>query len=234
MSVRWIVAAVVVAGCADQRAEPGGLAQDRVIAVRATPPRLVPGERAVIDVLSTSVEGGPVEGLPSVLTLSPSTTDALSGVIDGVEVVCPDDGLLAAARVELGLDADAPVPLTVLVALPIAGDVRTATKTVWFGDVATNPVIAEIRIAGDLVAPTELELSIDATEGDEVDWLTSRGEVSEVGDAVAHLQVDEPGDVTVVVVLRDDRGGVAWRIETIEIFQSSQSTSGGGTKPWTR
>jgi hypothetical protein len=215
--VRWAAALLVLAGCADQGAQPWDLEHDRVIAVRATPPRAVPGERVVLDALVTTVEGGPAEVVPSELTLPPATVESLRGVVDDVEVVCPDDALLQVARVELGLDADAPVPLTVIVAAPVGDEVRAAIKTVWFGDVGANPAIGEIRVTGEPAVGVELELAIDATEDDEVDWLTSHGDISDVDDPVAHLVVDEPGPVTIVAVLRDGLGGVAWQVATLDV-----------------
>jgi len=209
--------ALAFAACAEPGAQPWDLAHDRVIAVRATPPRLLPGERATVDALVTSEADGPAEVAPAALAVPPGTVEPLAGAIEGGEVVGPDDAALAAARDALGLDADAPVPLTVVVTVPVAGEIFAATKTVWLGATAENPALDDIAITGEPVAPVELELAVDAGDDDEVDWLSSSGDISDVDDPVAHLQLDEPGDVTVVVVLRDGLGGVAWRIAELAV-----------------
>jgi hypothetical protein len=194
-----------------------------VIAVRATPPRLLAGEAAIIDLLVTSEAAGPDEVAPAMLTVAPDTIAALAGVVHGDQVIAPDDETLDQARVALGLRAGEPVPVSLIASLELDDHLLVATKTVWLGDHGDNPAIDEIRIAGTpadagaVVAPGMLELAIDAAADDRVDWLTSVGELSDFDDPVAHLDVTEAGDATLVVVRRDDRGGVAWRSVTVEI-----------------
>src|SRR5690348_9926101 len=95
-------AATGSSGCADDQTQRWELVHDRVIAVRATPPRLLAGEAAIIDLLITSQTAGPDEVAPAMLTVAPDTIAALAGVVHGDQVIAPDDETLDQARVALG------------------------------------------------------------------------------------------------------------------------------------
>lgn len=204
------------------------LVHDRIVAVRATPPGLAAGERATVDVLITSEAGGPAAVAPMLVAVAPATPAPLVAAVTpaggGWEVAAPPAEALAAARTALGLAADAPVPLGLVVTVAIGEQVFVATKTVWLGAAAANPTIPELRVDGTamgeapaVVGAGEVELAIDAAEDDDVAWFTSIGDLEDALDPVAHLIVEEPAEGLVVVVRRDPRGGVAWRVAGLSV-----------------
>ncbi len=223
--------AALAAGCGADLDEPWQLAHDRIIAVRATPPRILPGEQSTIDVL-LGFEKLPVEerGPDLAMVVSPaSLSDVLA--LEGGQwlVTAPDEDRLAAARAELELAADEPVPLQVGVAVTWPYDVaavdgRTfaATKTIFLGESAANPELVGMMIDGaepaaELVVPAEDKVPLFVEADDTVaivNWLTSCGEMHDFDLHSAYLKVlpDQPQDGQLAVVLRDDRGGVTWRV----------------------
>ncbi|HEU4730898.1 MAG TPA: hypothetical protein VFT22_23545 [Kofleriaceae bacterium] len=103
--------ALVVTGCTDDTDPPWQLDHDRIIAVRATPPRIAAGEQAVIDAL-IGHKGAPVaeQSPDEAIAVSPaSLSGALGRDASRWMVTAPDGPGLAAARGELGLPGDAPV-----------------------------------------------------------------------------------------------------------------------------
>ncbi len=225
-----LIFALALAGCASELDEPWMLDHDRIIAVRATPPRIMPGETSTIDLLA-GYEAMPVEerNPDAAVVLSPAS---LADVLDVATwtVTAPSDERLAAARAELGLDAGAPVPLQLGVAAtwpyPVQspdGTSFTATKIVWLGDSADNPELTGMRMSGaempdsgELVMPMseQVPLFIDADDTVEiVNWLTSCGEMHDSDLHAAYLVAPpEPCEGELSVVKRDDKGGVAWRV----------------------
>src|SRR5574337_1846950 len=144
---------------------------------------------------------------------------SLAGAVspDGT-VTAPDDAGLAAARTELGLAADAPVPLVV----GVESGGLAATKTVWLGASADNPVLTGVTIAGAprpamLVVPklTDVRLFVEADDSvDIVNWLTSCGTMHDFDLHSAYLRVEknDPQSGELALVLRDGQGGVAWQV----------------------
>ena len=63
-----------------------------------------------------------------------------------------------------------------------------------------------------------MPLSVSAVETDDVNWLTSCGNMHDFDLPQAHLRVEpeDPQTGELAVVLRDDRGGVTWRVWPIE------------------
>lgn len=227
---RALLIALALAGCASDLDEPWQLDHDRIIAVRATPPRIVAGERSTIDLLAGYEEAPLEERSPdAAVVLSPAS---LADVLDTSTwtVTAPDDDRLAAARAELGLEPGAPVPLQLGVAArwpypvqSVDGTSFTATKMVWLGDSADNPQLTGMRMngaempdAGELVMPMseQVPLLIDADDTvDIVSWLTSCGEMHDSDLHAAYIVAPaEPCEGELAVVKRDDKGGVAWRI----------------------
>ncbi|MDX2093345.1 MAG: hypothetical protein SFX73_36210 [Kofleriaceae bacterium] len=228
-----LVIALVLAGCGADIHEGWELDHDRIIAVRATPPRIAPGEQATIDLLLGST-AEPVAQQPpdAVVVISPPSL-ANVATTDGERwfITAPDDATLAAAREELALAPDAPVPLLIGVAkqwpypvTSVDGLTFQATKTIWLGERAVNPVMPNLLINGvdapdgsELVVPanTKVPLFIDAADPDHiVAWLTSCGEMHDFDVPSAYLVVppesNQEGELA--VVFRDGRGGVAWRV----------------------
>ena len=220
--MRWLVLAVALTGCVDDTSPPWQLDHDRIIAVRATPPRIAAGEQAVIDGL-IGFQGAPVAEQSPVdaEVLSPA---GFAPVLhnDGARwlVTAPSAEQLAAARAGLGLADDALVPVQLEVGY--AGGLR-ATKTVWLGGAAANPAMTNVEIdraaatqAALVVAPLrDVPLSIaldDATY--DVTWLSSCGTMHDFDLPSAFLRVEaaDPKTGQLALVVRDSAGGVSWRV----------------------
>jgi hypothetical protein len=221
--MRWAAALAVLAGCSADVDPDWQLSHDRVIAVRAAPPRLAPGEVATIDALLGHA-GQPPDGVDpdTAEVVSPaSLAGALGRQATHWTVTAPGDDRLAAARSELGLDAGAPVPLRLRVGFTQLG--QTALKVVWLGQHTDNPVIDPVTIGGmdglaqaQLTVPAGVDVplvvSFDATYN--INWLTSCGTMHDFDLAMAHLRVEpeDPHTGTLAIVVRDTLGGVAWQL----------------------
>jgi len=226
-----LAAALALAGCAGDLVMPFELDHDRVVAVRASPPRILAGERAELDALLASPTASPVEAPPELATVIAPMSLASALTYEGGRwgVTAPAEPQLAAARTELRLAADAPVPLQVGVSY--AGQTLLATKTVWLGATAQNPSLASATIdgvalaAGSAIVVTRevaITLDVEATDQDDVNWLTSVGETRDFDLPLAYLEVplaDEEervaGDLALVVRAND--GGVAWRVWPLRV-----------------
>jgi hypothetical protein len=217
--------------------EPWQLAHDRIIAVRATPPRIMPGEQSTLDLLLGYEELPIAQRGPDLaqVVMPESLEDTLAP--DGGQwiVTAPDEARLAAAREELGLEPGAPVPLTIGLAVmwpyevaSVDGRTFGATKTVWLGDTAQNPDLVGMLVNGDapgdhgseLVVPKQEKVPLFVEADDEVDivnWLTSCGEMHDFDLHSAYLKVlpEQPQDGELAVVKRDAQGGVSWRVWSI-------------------
>lgn len=218
-----VVLALSVVGCADELALPWELDHDRIVAVRATPPSIVTGERAELDAL-IALEGATTrEQVPEAATVVYPAGLASALSFDGGKwvVTAPDEATIEAARGELAIEAGEPVPLQVSVQYG-AGKL-VATKTVWLGRSAGNPSLTAMMIDGGSAesqaevvvgARVKVPLSVAATEDDEVNWLTSCGTMHDYDLPEAYLRVedDDRTEGELAVVIRDRRGGVAWRV----------------------
>src|SRR5262249_28358640 len=135
----------------------------------------------------------------------------------------PSEQRLAAARAELTLAADAPVPLRVGVSY--AGQALFATKVVALGRPASNPSLVSMNMKIDgapagsaeiVVQPlVKVPLSIDADDADfDVTWLTSCGTMHDFDLPNAYLKVeaDDPMSGELGVVVRDAGDGVSWNV----------------------
>lgn len=223
--------AALAPGCDDT--DPAWeLNNDRIIAVRVTPPQLAPGERAVLDVLVTSPQGGPRVMTPLAAVAVPDSVEqplppALAGSVQlqGISwtVTAPDAGALGALRAERELTESEPLLLRVGVRVDPGNGPLDAVKTVRLGQRGDNPALGAVTIDGepardDLVIPadSDVALQVAAAEGQEVFWLTSIGELDDADDAQATLRHDRAGDHPlaghVAVVVRDGDGGVVWGI----------------------
>lgn len=221
--VAALAALAVTPACIDELDPPWQLDHDRVVAVRATPPGLAPGGRAVLDGLVALAGEGTREQPPDLATVV--SPESLAGAVSfegGAWVVdAPDADRLAAARAELGLAADAPIALVVGA---VFGGARqlAAIKTVMLGAPADNPTMPAVRIgdAGDPAPGTELIMALDgetrfeveAADTDKVVWLTSCGTMHDFDLRRAYLTIEpeDPTEGELALVVRDDRGGVIW------------------------
>ena len=217
-----VVLVVFAAACDGDLDPPWQLDHERIVAVRATPPAILSGERSELDGLLSMGPGLTEEAVPELAAVV--APQSLAGVLapDAGKwvVTAPGEDQLAAARAELGLDPGAPVPLQIGVSY--AGQSLYALKTVWLGQTGANPELSMIAMdgapppEGEIVVGKEVDvpLSIEALVTDEVNWLTSCGTMHDFDLPEAYLRV-EPEDPVMgelVVVRRDDRAGVVWRV----------------------
>ena len=235
--VVWLACAALAA--CDDTTPAWELDNDRIIAVRATPPGLAAGERATLDALITLPGQGPGEVMPALAAAAPARPDeevppalAAAVVLDGGTwtVVAPDEATLAALRADLGIMPGQPIPLRVGVSITFPAGPLVAIKTVRLGEAAANPELGAITVGGTPVSDgmtvppdTDVALAATAAETDEIAWLTSVGDLSDADDALATLNHDSAADPPppttghLAVVKRDATGGVAWGFWTIAV-----------------
>lgn len=227
--MRYLALIFVLVGCNADIDEPWQLSHDRIIAVRASPPRIVAGGRSEIDTLVGRKETRPTEETPPFAqVVSPeSLATALRIEANRWVVTAPDEARLAAVRTELGLPAGAPVPLVVGVGFPetaftsgLHDEPVAAIKTVWLGEAADNPtLVTDPAETAELVVPmlTNVPLSVDTGEEDDVNWLTSAGTMHDFDLPQSYLRVEleDPTIGDLAVVVRTELGGVAWRVWSI-------------------
>lgn len=234
-SLACLSLAFTSAACVDDLVMRWDLEHDRVIAVRATPPAIEPGQRSTLDALLSHQDAPTRVAPPSNASVaSPaSLRDLLARDGENWVVTAPDAARLAAARSELGLAADARVPLVVDVSFAAPGAPGLpATKTVWLGTTAANPQIDTMTVDGAAVdgasdpgpelkiaLDTYVFLSIPADEPDDVIWLTSTGTLQDFDLPSSYLRVepDDPKTGELVVVRRDANGGVAWQRRPLRV-----------------
>jgi hypothetical protein len=218
-----LAALATLGACAGDLDPPWQLDHDRIIAVRATPPGIVPGETSTIDALLGQKGGATRVAAPELATVvSPASLSDVLTFSGGAWVVsAPSDARLDAARAELKLAAGAPVPLRIGVSY--AGQSLVATKTITLGQAASNPALASVMLDGKPATPAELvvgklvkvPLSLDADDASyDVTWLTSCGTMHDFDLPAAYLQVEveDPDAGELAVVLRDAHAGVAWSV----------------------
>jgi hypothetical protein len=218
---------LLLVGCMEQIDQRWELDHEHVVAVRATPPSILPGQRARLDALLAHADTAPSVGSPIGVAVGVPEDDPLFGIVsnallEGWFVTAPDEATLAAVRARDGLPADAPVPVPIVMAFPGPGDEHLyATKTVYLGASGDNPSPPAMAIDGQPAAdqvsvPMEQDIyvSVNVESGTRVNWLTSCGSLFQDDVATAFLRVLD-GDETeghLAVVIRDARGGVAWRV----------------------
>jgi len=228
-----LLAALSFGACNSDVDEPWELAHDRIIAVRANPPRIVSGETSTIDLLAGFTELPTTERAPDIVNvIQPQSLADTVATADGKWIVtAPSEERIAAARTELGIEDGKPVPLQLGVAAAWPNKVMSpndagfgALKTVWLGESVANPDLGGLLInglevpAGEPIvvakgAKTPLYVEAD-DEVQVVNWLTSCGAMHDFDLHSAYLTVDpedsQEGELAVMV--RDPSGGVAWRV----------------------
>jgi hypothetical protein len=202
---------VLLAACDPQVTDPPWqLDHDRIVAARAEPPHIAPGEIALLDALVAHA-GGPTTIERALHASAPNAPaglfTAVHFFIDHWRVDGPDETALAAARAELGLAPSAAVPLVVHIEVP--GEL-IAQKTVWLGDRHANPPAPAFTLPA--LGLGDVALDHDVPPGWSVRWLASCGSLT--GDATPHatLSLAEPCTGELALVVRDPAGGVAWQI----------------------
>ena len=224
--MRYLMLLVLV-GCMEQIDQRWELDHEHVVAVRATPPAIMPGQRARLDALLAHEDKAPTVGSPIGVAVGVPEGAPLFGIVsnallEGWFVTAPDEATLAAIRARDGLAADAPVPVPIVMAFPGPGDAQLyATKTVYLGAAGDNPSAPAMAIDGQpaadqVIVPMEQDIyvSVNVEPGARVNWLTSCGSLFQDDVATAFLRVlpEDEREGQLAVVIRDARGGVAWRV----------------------
>ena len=235
----FTISAALVAGlsfgCTDDVDEAWFLDHDRIIAVRATPPRIASGESSNIDALLGKKGADPEEAVPPLAQVVSPQSLASTLTVTGttVTVTAPDEARLAAARTELGLPAGAPVPLQIGVAFPATQFPNTteeegfaALKTVYLGEHAENPTLTNFVSDGQdgatltevhMGAVEKFRLSVDADNevaGDDVNWLTSVGTLHDFDLPRSYITIEDEDRLegSLALILRKENGGVTWKV----------------------
>jgi hypothetical protein len=194
---------LLLGACTPVTDPPWQLDHDRILAVRAEPPAIMPGEVGRLQVLVAHA-GAPtsVEEPDQAAAVGSPLFTAVHFDVDHWQIDGPDETQLAAARTELHLPADAPVPLDLQIR--VAG--LNASKQVLLGTTATNPTLPPVTLPA--FTPGEHTLLIEATN---VRWFTSCGEIVDDAEPRATLIFDEPCTGELAVVVRDGIG-VVWNV----------------------
>jgi hypothetical protein len=188
----------MVAACAE--AEQARLDHAQILAVRAEPANIAPGERARIDVLAGDTAGNVFEAVPDTL------------VARGATVERTPEGWFVTAGVE---PAIAELALT----LEIDGLDWPAIKRVPIHARVDNPVAA-MTIDGApatemiVAAGTRPELTAtpSGTGPFTYAWYSSVGDLELYRQETAILDAAAPKQGHLVLVVRDGAGGVSWQL----------------------
>lgn len=217
---RLALLAAAVAGCVDDSDPPWQLDHDRIVAVKAEPPAILPGEVARIDALLAHAGGPTTVEQPIGATAAGAPGELFTAVhfnLDHWEIDGPPEDQLAQARAELGLPDGAPVPLDVKLQFP---GPLFATKTVYLGASYANPTARVMFEGADapaslaLAAHHEYKLVVAAPRAH---WFTSCGEIRGDDELEVTLVTGEACEGELVVVGRDDRGGTMWQVISLAI-----------------
>lgn len=232
-----IVVAAALAACADFR-KPSDLRHAQILAVRSSRPRVPPGERATIDLLVTGDDGVPRETAPDRLEVAPDPRDpgrpippAVAALVGreagGWTVTVPSEAELAIARGALGLPPDALIVLPLQATIALGVETRIAQKAIVLGAAAANPIILRLLADGAPIPPEglrvpiggERRLGVEATGAGTLSyaWYGGAGDLDAYRTVAPRLSAPKPGSGALLVVVRDDRGGVAWLGTTLTI-----------------
>lgn len=217
------IAALALGACNDATL-PWQLDHDRIIAVRASPPHIAADGRSSLDMLITTELDGPSVVVPQTAAVVPEQFEMGAALPvmaipedGGWTVVAPDADTLAAVREARGWPADMPLPVRIAVTVEIADKQLAAIKTVYLGSDRDNPTLGSVTLDGQpardgliVSVGADVPMTVTAQESDEIDWLTSFGELRDPADTLATLRTDEPVSGQVAVVIRDSEGGVVW------------------------
>lgn len=205
----------VAVGCSEFET-PAELYKPQIVALRADPPVVAPGQSTALTAL--------VAGPSGVMTppVSWHVPSAAAIIEDGDEasprLVVPDGA--SAGIIELVATVDA------------GGDSLVGVRAIEIVETGrVNPSIIELRVGQTLSEPGEpiavpvdgeIELDVrvapEAPEGSSVSWYANVGTIDLYRRAPTSLRApDSPGAGTLIVVYRDGRGGVAWQTRTLSV-----------------
>ncbi len=228
-----LTALAAAAGC-DSNGAPSELDRPRVLAVQVSPPHLGPEESAPVDVLIGRDDGTTRVVAPdSVEVLGAPSGSPQSSMVghgaDGWAVACPDDDVLAEMRAALGLAEADPIPIALALEVTVEGELLTATKYVYLGSQGDNPTLAGIAVDGGseedgvlvVGAGEEIPIAADGAGGEgelSYAWFSSVGDIDlYLSEEATLTAADEPVAGQVVLVVRDEQGGVTWSWRDVRV-----------------
>jgi len=196
---RLITILLVITGCAE--AEEARLDHAQILAVRLDPPQVAPGGKARVDVLAGDDHGNVFESAPTALDAG------------GLPVEQTPDGWFVTAPPAPGI-----IPLAIT--LDIDGESWPAAKQLVVAEAGTNPRVETMQIDGqsadgELVLAKGTKPKLAAVGNSDVlryAWYSSVGDLKFYRQPEAELDAATTGEGLVVVVVRDERGGVGWHI----------------------
>jgi len=232
-----LVSLLATAACGDFRA-PTDLRYPQVLAVRLFSPELRPGESTGLDVLCSDAAGTPLVLAPKEVALAPDPSG--QPIVLPPEVSppivqqkgkwsmrAPDQQQMDLIATSLGLPPEAPLLVSLRITVEIGGEIRRADK-----------VVAVLRAAGAAPAPNPqlgALLLDDAPVGEEgltvqvgsehvltlasqagsgplaLSWYAPVEDLKHFRSPTAILKPTEPAEGVLLVVGRNDRGGVDWK-----------------------
>ncbi len=197
---RFAILACLVA-CAE--AEEARLDHAQILAVRAEPAHIAPGERARIQILAGDDSGAVFEADPETLLATGAQPLAIEHTADGWFVTAgPQPGIV-----------------TLRVTLTIDGLEWPASKQLVIDDRAENPLIS-MQMDGatttEIVAErgTKPELTAVAVGPGPFTyaWYSSVGDLERYRQPTAILDAADPAEGSLLLVVRDSVGGVSWQL----------------------
>ncbi len=206
---------LLLPACIDPVDPRWSLDHDHVVVARATPPRIHAGDAVTLDALVAHA-GGPAT------VESPLSASAGRVQVTGARltVTAPTDVAYS--------DGDTPVDVRMTFA---RGTDRALApvqvkKTVWLGEPRENPAMPAVTVGGApigeaLAVPVDQDVYLSASvpAGWRVNWLTSVGTLFQDDEPTSYLHV-LPTDARqgeLACVIRDDEGGVVWRVWPIAV-----------------
>jgi len=228
-----LTALAASAAACDENGSPSQLDRARVLAVQISPPHLSPAETAPVRVLVGTSDGRVLQEEPGGIEVvgAPPGSPA-SGMVgrgaDGWAIACPGPDELAQLRTDMELGPEDPIPIALAVDVEVEGAVLSATKYVYLGSDGENPQVAGISIDGGTEEEGTLVLRVGdaipiAAEGAAGDtelsyaWFTSVGDIDLYLSEEATLTLEAAGEGPLVLVVRDERGGVSWTWRDVRV-----------------
>jgi hypothetical protein len=219
-----LVLAVLLGGCADF-ATPAELAKPTVLAIVAEPPLVAPGEATRLSVILAGPDGPMVAD-----RVDWSLAETFAGIPPfGTIEVAPGEPPGTATYTAPDPLPELPegyLPITSVAVHVAAGDTEIdSIKALVVTDVpGANPAITVLAVGGAVVAPGaavtleaggsyDLDVGVDPPPGEDAAfaWYSTVGEIDQYQSNPCELVTAEAEDGWLFVVIRDGRGGVAWR-----------------------
>jgi hypothetical protein len=192
----------------------------QILAVRAEPPAVPAGGQARIDVLVGDTAGAVFVTAPEIMTTAIEAPLAQRDE-EGWFVVAPGETELAAARAQAGLEEGAPVPVAIAVNVTVDGMALGASKTLRLGAEGSNPVVESIDAPATAAPAAEspIRVTVDGGAGElSYAWYTSIGDLDRYRSAeAAWIAPEVAGDGELLVVIRDEQGGVCWQTMAVVV-----------------